>query len=107
MGKKPKEEEKIVIAPAVLPTKPEPEAEAPPSKPKISDEYAEKDKKPKEEEKIIITPAVLPTKPEEESSESEEEPEPEPAKKKLSKADLNQLFKSRLLLHLSQLPHEG
>merc|ERR1712202_83508 len=39
--KKPKEEEKIVITPAVLPTKPDPEAEAPTSKPKISDEFAE------------------------------------------------------------------
>merc|ERR1712202_127784 len=82
-----KEEEKIVITPAVLPTKPEPEADAPTSKPKISDEFAEKEKKPKEDEKIVIKPTVLPVKPEE-SSESEEEPEPEPAKKRLSRSDL-------------------
>merc|ERR1712180_372843 len=93
--KKPKEEENIVITPAVLPAKPEPEKPEPevevaPPKPKekISDEYAEKEKKPKEEEKIVITPAKLPVKPKESSSEEEEDPEPEPAKKKLSKADL-------------------
>merc|ERR1712110_1162400 len=60
-------------------------------KPKISEEFTEKDKKPKEEEKIIITPAELPEKlpvpEEEEESEEEEEVKPEP-KKKLSKADL-------------------
>merc|ERR1712202_115146 len=60
----------------------------PQAKPKVKDEFAEKDKKPKEEEKIVITPAVLPKKPESESeSEEEEEVKPEP-KKKLSKADL-------------------
>merc|ERR1711962_1248957 len=60
----------------------------PEAKPKVKDEFAEKDKKPKEETKIIITPAVLPTKPEESSSEEEEEePKPEP-KKKLSRSDL-------------------
>merc|ERR1712168_1015644 len=31
-------------------------------KPKVSEEYAERDKKPNEEEKIIITPAKLPEK---------------------------------------------
>merc|ERR1712013_262945 len=55
-------------------------------KPKVKDEFAEKDKKPKEEEKIIIKPAVLPKK--EESSESEEEEEKPEAKKKLSRSDL-------------------
>merc|ERR1711881_12861 len=57
-------------------------------KPKVKDEFLEKDKKPKEEEKIVITPKVLPEKaaPEEEE-ESEEEVKPEP-NKKLSKADL-------------------
>merc|ERR1712072_1215906 len=118
--KKPKEETKIIITPAVLPkrkeeesseeeeeeVKPEPKkklgrsdlkpavkikmaaapepalarrkkkqedepvddpfAGLPEAKPKIKDEFKEKDKKPKEETKIIITPAVL--KPEEESS---------------------------------------
>merc|ERR1712202_48669 len=38
----------------------------PQAKPKVKDEFAEKDKKPKEEEKIV-TPAVLPKKPESES----------------------------------------
>merc|ERR1712142_397753 len=60
-------------------------------KPKVSEEFTEKDKKPKEEEKIIITSAELPEKlplpEEEEESEEEEEVKPEP-KKKLSKADL-------------------
>merc|ERR1712168_1174593 len=62
--KKPKEEEKIVITPAVLPAKPEPESELPASKPKekISDEFKEKDKKPKQEKKTVIIPAVLPKK---------------------------------------------
>merc|ERR1712013_460518 len=55
-------------------------------KPKVKDEFAEKDKKPKEEEKIVIKPAVLPKK--EESSESEEEEEKPEAKKKLSRSDL-------------------
>merc|ERR1712096_193001 len=32
----------------------------PETKPKVKDEFAEKDKKPKEEEKIVITPKVLP-----------------------------------------------
>merc|ERR1712039_525206 len=60
----------------------------PKAKPKVKDEFAEKDKKPKEEEKIVITPAKLPVKPEESSSEEEEEePKPEP-KKKLSRSDL-------------------
>merc|ERR1712168_1505702 len=95
--KKPKEEEKIVMKPAVLKTKPEessseeeeeepkpepaptlrrkkkepeeeptdPFAGLPAVKPKVNDEFTEKDKKPKEEEKIVIKPAVLPTKPEE------------------------------------------
>merc|ERR1712048_1376415 len=54
-------------------------------KPKVKDEFKEKDKKPKEEEKIVIKPAVL--KPEESSSEEEEEVKPEP-KKKLSRSDL-------------------
>merc|ERR1711928_248028 len=59
----------------------------PKAKPKVKDEFAEKDKKPKEE-KIVITPAKLPVKPEESSSEEEEEePKPEP-KKKLSRSDL-------------------
>merc|ERR1712029_123145 len=58
----------------------------PKAKPKVKDEFAEKDKKPKEEEKFVITPAGLPKKPESES-ESEEEEKPEP-KKKLSKSDL-------------------
>merc|ERR1712050_223163 len=57
----------------------------PEAKPKIKDEFKEKDKKPKEEEKIVIKPALL--KPEESSSEEEEEEKPAP-KKKLSKADL-------------------
>merc|ERR1711962_1378463 len=55
-------------------------------KPKVKDEFTEKEKKPKEEEKIVIKPAVL--KPEESSSEEEEEDEKPAAKKKLSKADL-------------------
>merc|ERR1711962_862848 len=60
----------------------------PEAKPKVKDEFAEKDKKPKEEEKIVITPAKLPVEPEESSSEEEEEePKPEP-KKKLSRSDL-------------------
>merc|ERR1712060_378990 len=54
-------------------------------KPKVKDEFKEKDKKPKEEEKIVIKPVELPKK--EESSEEEEEEKPAP-KKKLSKADL-------------------
>merc|ERR1712062_952229 len=54
-------------------------------KPKVKDEFKEKDKKPKEEAKIVIKPAVL--KPEESSSEEEEEVKPEP-KKKLSRSDL-------------------
>merc|ERR1712202_100909 len=36
-------------------------------KPKVKDEFTEKEKKPKEEEKIIITPAVLPEKPQKET----------------------------------------
>merc|ERR1712072_493735 len=62
----------------------DPFAGVPEAKPKVKDEFKEKDKKPKEEEKIVITPAVL--KPEEESSEEEEE-KPVP-KKKLSRSDL-------------------
>merc|ERR1712131_373860 len=54
-------------------------------KPKVKDEFKEKDKKPKEEEKIVIKPLELPKN--EESSEEEEEEKPAP-KKKLSKADL-------------------
>merc|ERR1712013_802285 len=74
----------IVIKPAVLPEAPE--SSVPETKPKVKDEFTEKEKKPKEEEKIVIKPAVL--KPEE-SSEDEEEEEEKPApKKKLSKADL-------------------
>merc|ERR1712168_1241279 len=66
----------------------DPFAGLPAAKPKVNDEFTEKDKKPKEEEKIVIKPAVLPTKPEESSSEEEEEePKPEP-KKKLSRSDL-------------------
>merc|ERR1712119_62177 len=67
----------------------DPFAGLPAAKPKVKDEFAEKDKKPKEEEKIVIKPAVLPTKPEESSSEEEEEEEvkTEP-KKKLSRSDL-------------------
>merc|ERR1711928_243408 len=34
----------------------------PKAKPKVKDEFAEKDKKPKEEEKIVITPKDLPEK---------------------------------------------
>merc|ERR1712142_193267 len=58
-------------------------------KPKVKDEFAEREKKAKEEEKIIIKPAILPTKVDSESSESEgeEDVKPEP-KKKLSVADL-------------------
>merc|ERR1712142_663055 len=66
----------------------DPFAGVPAAKPKVNDEFIEKDKKPKEEEKIVIKPAVLKTKPEESSSEEEEEEEKAPAKKKLSKADL-------------------
>merc|ERR1712212_948255 len=66
----------------------DPFAGVPAAKPKVNDEFTEKEKKPKEEEKIVIKPAVLPTKPEESSSEEEEEePKPEP-KKKLSRSDL-------------------
>merc|ERR1712183_538845 len=66
----------------------DPFAGLPAVKPKIKDEFTEKDKKPKDEEKIVIKPAVLKTKPEESSSEEEEEePKPEP-KKKLSRSDL-------------------
>merc|ERR1712096_168616 len=104
--KKPKpEEEKIIITPAALPTKPEvkapePEAKAPELEPenldgktkdRVRDEFEEKNKKAKpEEEKIIIKPAVLSLKKKVESweEESEEEEEEKPAKKKLSKADL-------------------
>merc|ERR1739848_588158 len=43
------------------------------SKPKVRDEFTEKDKKPKVEEKTIITPAVLPEKPSPEVQ-GEEEP---------------------------------
>merc|ERR1712013_572691 len=59
----------------------------PEAKPKVKDEFAEKDKKPKEEEKIVIKPATLPVKAEESSSDEEEEEKPAP-KKKLSAADL-------------------
>merc|ERR1712013_270095 len=59
----------------------------PEAKPKVKDEFTDKDKKPKEEEKIVIKPAVLPTKAEESSSDEEEEEKPAP-KKKLSAADL-------------------
>merc|ERR1712013_201197 len=59
----------------------------PEAKPKVKDEFTEKDKKPKEEEKIVIKPATLPVKAEESSSDEEEEEKPAP-KKKLSKADL-------------------
>merc|ERR1712142_730515 len=103
--KKPKpEEEKIIITPAVLPTKPEvkapePEAKAPEPEPenldgktkdRVRDEFEEKNKKAKpEEEKIVIKPAVLKKQVESWEVESEEEEEEEkPAKKKLSKADL-------------------
>merc|ERR1712142_1068113 len=96
---KPAVQIKIDAAPEPAPTlrrkKKEPEEEPtdpfaglPAVKPKVNDEFTEKDKKPKEEEKIVIKPAVLPTKPEESSSEEEEEEEKAPAKKKLSKADL-------------------
>merc|ERR1712183_158946 len=61
--KKAKEEEKIVITPAVLPEKSaEEEEEAVDSlkqKDKVRDEFAEREKKTKEEEKIIIKPADL------------------------------------------------
>merc|ERR1712212_659467 len=61
--KKAKEEEKIVITPAVLPEKPaEEEEESVDSlkqKDKVRDEFAEREKKTKEEEKIIIKPADL------------------------------------------------
>merc|ERR1712212_1194251 len=70
----------------------------PETKPKVKDEFAEKDKKPKEEEKIVITPKVLPKK-EESSSESEEEEEelkPEPPKKKLSTADLKPMVQIKV-----------
>merc|ERR1712142_1175187 len=97
--KKPKpEEEKIIITPAVLPTKPEVKAPEPEAenldgktKDRVRDEFEEKNKKAKpEEEKIIIKPAVLSLKKKVESweEESEEEEEEKPAKKKLSKADL-------------------
>merc|ERR1712180_82598 len=87
--KKPKEEEKIIIEPAVL-------QKEPAEKAKVKDEFAEKEKKPKEETKIIITPAVLPTKKEEESSsEEEEEVKPEP-KKKLSRSDLKPTAKIKV-----------
>merc|ERR1712119_63057 len=69
----------------------DPFAGLPAVKPKIKDEFTEKDKKPKEEEKIVIKPAVLKVKgkpEEEESSSEEEEEEKAPAKKNLSKADL-------------------
>merc|ERR1712096_205540 len=79
MGKKPKEEEKIIITPAVLSEKPkeepEPEPEdGPKARDKVRDEFAEREKKTKEEEKIIITPAVLPEKPKEEPEAEPEEP---------------------------------
>merc|ERR1712202_125253 len=55
----PKEEEKIIITPAVLPEKPEEEPEEPPKpKDKVRDEFAEREKKEKEVEKIIIKPSV-------------------------------------------------
>merc|ERR1711962_162654 len=48
---------------------------AAPEKPKVKDEFAEKEKKPKEEEqKIVIPPAKLPEKPEP----APEVPPPEP-----------------------------
>merc|ERR1712131_41654 len=40
-------------------------------KPKVKDEFAEKDKKPKEEEKIVITPKDVPKKPEVKPKEKE------------------------------------
>merc|ERR1711948_105765 len=43
----------------------------PKAKPKVKDEFAEKDKKPKEEEKIVITPKDLPEKEEEKPKEKE------------------------------------
>merc|ERR1712183_728088 len=107
--KKEKEVEKIIIKPSVeikmaaapepvisrrKKKEPEPEEagslfdDLPQVKPKVKDEFTEREKKAKEEEKIIIKPAILPKKPESESeSEEEEEVKPEP-KKKLSKADL-------------------
>merc|ERR1711881_410609 len=101
---KPSVQIKIAAAPEEIPKrrkKKEPSNEeqgslfdnVPEIKPKVKDEFLEKDKKPKEEEKIVITPKVLPEKaaPEKAEEESEEEEEeevkPEP-KKKLSMADL-------------------
>merc|ERR1712042_259350 len=63
----------------------------PAAKPKVKDEFAEKDKKPKpEEEKIVITPKDLPEKPEEplkekdkvrdEFAEKDKKPKPEEEK---------------------------
>merc|ERR1711977_627411 len=68
--KKPKEEEKIIIAPA--PEEEEPQG-PPPPKEKVSDEFAEKDVKPKEDEKIVIEPKELPTEEKGDEEESEEE----------------------------------
>merc|ERR1712096_359881 len=82
--KKPKpEEEKIIITPAALPTKPEVKApELEPenldgkTKGRVRDEFEEKNKKAKpEEEKIIIKPAVLSLKKKVESWEEESEEE--------------------------------
>merc|ERR1711936_1392394 len=57
----------------------DPFAGVPAAKPKVKDEFDEKDKKPKEEPPKIVKPAVLKTKPEESSSEEEEEEEKTPA----------------------------
>merc|ERR1711962_976603 len=75
---KPAVQIKMAVTPEPAPTlrrkKKEPEEEPadpfaglPAAKPKVKDEFTEKDKKPREEEKIVITPAVLPTKPEPEA----------------------------------------
>merc|ERR1711874_682474 len=70
---KPAVQIKMAVTPEPAPTlrrkKKEPEEEPadpfaglPAAKPKVKDEFAEKDKKPKEEEKIVITPKDIPDK---------------------------------------------
>merc|ERR1712142_526763 len=78
--KKAKEEEKIIITPAVLPKKAEGEEVEPEDarKPrdKVRDEFAERKRVKPEEEKIIITPAVLTQKEPEEPEDTADSKKP-------------------------------
>merc|ERR1712183_231818 len=78
--KKAKEDEKIIITPAVLPKKAEGEEEEPEDarKPrnKDRDEFAERNRVKPEEEKIIIKPAVLTQKEPEEQEDDDDSRKP-------------------------------